>query len=61
MVRNTVGVWAIASVWVRCRVGIWDTFRFLFRVRVQVIRIRIRVRLRPRVDVQVSVCFWGLQ
>ena len=61
MVRDKFRVWVKVSVWVRCRIGIWDTFRLLFRVRVEVIRFRIRVRLRPRVDVQVSVCFGGLQ
>ena len=61
MVRDRVRVWVIVSVWVRFRVGIWDTFGLSFRVRLEVIRIRIRVRLRARVDVQVSVCFWWLQ
>ena len=41
MVRHSVRVWFIISVSVRCRVGIWDTFRLLFRVRVEVIRMRI--------------------
>ena len=50
MVRDSVKVWAIVSVWVRFRVGVWDTFRLLFRVRLEVIGIRIRVRLRARVD-----------
>ena len=59
MVRHRV--WVIVSVWVRFRVGVWDTFRLLFRVRLEVIRLRIWVRLRVRVDVEVSVCFWGLQ
>ena len=47
MVRHRVRVWAIASVWVSFRVGVWARFR-------------IRVRMRVRVVVQVSVCFWGL-
>ena len=41
MVRDRVRVWVIVSVWVRFRVGIWDTFGLLFRVRVEVIRFRI--------------------
>ena len=61
MVRDRVRVWVIVSVWVRFRVGVWDTFRLLFRVRVEVISFRIRVRLRVRVDDQVSGCFGGLQ
>ena len=60
MVRDRVRAWAIVSVWVRCRVGIWDTFRFLFSVRVEVISFRTRVRMRVRVDLEVSVCFGGL-
>ena len=61
MVRDRVRAWAKVSVWVRFKVGIWDTFGLLFSVRSQEIRIRIRVRMRARVDVEVSVCFWGLQ
>ena len=34
MVRVRVRIWAIVSVWIRFRVGIWDTFGLLFRVRV---------------------------
>ena len=54
MVRDRDRVRVIVSVWVRFRVGIWDTLGLLFRVRVGVIRMSVRV------DVQVSVCFWGL-
>ena len=61
IVRARVKVWVIVSVWIRFRVGIWDTFRLLFRVRAEVIRFRIRVRLRVRVDVEFNVCFGGLQ
>ena len=57
MVMDRVRAWAIVSVWVRFRVGVWD----MFRLRLEVIRIRIRVRLRVRVIVAVSGCFWGLQ
>ena len=59
MVRHRVRVWAIVSVWVRFRVGVWGMFRLLFRVRVEVIRFRIWVRMRVRVDVEVSECFWA--
>ena len=52
MVTDRVRDWAIVSVWVRCRVGIWDMFRLLFRVRLEVISFRIRVKLRARVDVK---------
>ena len=50
MVRHRVRFWAIVSVWVRFRVGVWDTFNLLFRVRVEVISFRIRARMRVRVD-----------
>ena len=60
MVRDRVRVWVIVSVWVRFRVGKWDTFRLLFSVRVEVISFKIRVRMRVRVDLEVSVCFGGL-
>ena len=45
MVKDRDRGWAIVSVWVRFRVGIWDTFRLLFRL-----------RMRARV----SVCFGEL-
>ena len=58
MVKDRVTGWAIVSVWLRFRVGIWDTFRLLFRVRVEVISFRIRARMRVRVNAEVIVCFW---
>ena len=54
MVRDRVRVEVIVSVWVRCRVGIWDTFGLLFRVRVDVISFRIGRMFK-------FACAFGLQ
>ena len=44
MIRDRVRVWVIVSVWVRCRVGVWE----IFRVRVEVIRVGIEVRVMAK-------------
>ena len=46
MVTDRVRVWVKVSVWVRFRVGIWDTFRLLLSVKVEVISFRIGWMIR---------------
>ena len=44
MVKDRVRVWAIDSVWLRFRVGVWVRLR----VRVEVIRVGIEVRVMAK-------------